>query len=94
MVTDLAWAAFSSGEALGSNRNAGIPAFFDSSVMTASASSAVTLLLGSCAAIAAPWDLSSPARESRSDIILAGKEVIEFYERTSKSDLSSWRSKK
>ena len=51
-----------------------MPAFFDCSVMTPSASSAVTLLFGSCAAIAAPWDLSSPARELKLDIILRVKE--------------------
>lgn len=52
--------------------------------MTASASSAVTLLSGSCAAIAAPWELSSPARELRLDIILAENKPMQGYGGSSK----------
>lgn len=66
-----------------------MPAFFDSSVMIASASSAVALLFGSLAAMAAPWDLSSPARELRLDIILAEDKATQGYGRTLKPDLSS-----
>ena len=58
-LTDLACAAFSSGEALGSKCRAAEPAFLLSSSMTRSASSPVTELLGSWAASTAPWDLSS-----------------------------------
>lgn len=62
-LTDRACAAFSSGDALGSNWYAAPPAFFVSSTMVFSASPADTAEFGSLAASRAPSDFSSASRE-------------------------------
>lgn len=69
-LTARAWSAFSSGDASGLKLKAKPPAFLDSSTKDFSASWAVTLLSGSRAASATPWDLSSATCDCRLDIIL------------------------
>ena len=68
-LTDRACAAFSSGDAFGSNWYAVPPAFFVSFTMVFSASPADTVEFGSLAASRAPADFNSASREKWWDIV-------------------------